>query len=209
MHRCGSFSTKESCSFRFTDTVHLSLSTVPGMDASGTDIRSSLSHSRMAHWPEPINPLVIHRPTFPPEQHRQSPIPEPPPLSRQAAQPCLQLCLFPRALPLIAAARARHPYQPGRSPLTQPLTRLIFGTNGFETVYITQVVFEQWRVEYNTRRPHSALVYRPPVPAAYSPMVPINPVSQPRAVCWYKKAGPISDVDSLTSIGTKSRSAQM
>jgi putative transposase len=30
----------------------------------------------------------------------------------------------------------------------------------------TQVVIEQWRMEYNTRRPHSALGSRPPVPAA-------------------------------------------
>jgi hypothetical protein len=35
---------------------------------------------------------------------------------------------------------------------------------------------------YNTRRPHSALGYRPPVPAAYSPLVPTNQVSQPQAV---------------------------
>jgi putative transposase len=45
-----------------------------------------------------------------------------------------------------------------------------------------QVVIEQWRVEYNTRRTHSALGYRPPVPAAYSPLVTPRPVSQPRAV---------------------------
>ena len=45
-----------------------------------------------------------------------------------------------------------------------------------------QIVIEQWRVEYNTRRPHSALGYRPPVPAAYSPLVPTNRVSQPQAV---------------------------
>ena len=32
------------------------------------------------------------------------------------------------------------------------------------------VVIEQWRVEYNTRSPHSALGHRPPVPAAYSPL---------------------------------------
>jgi putative transposase len=44
------------------------------------------------------------------------------------------------------------------------------------------IVIEQWRVEYNTRRPHSALGYRPPVPAAYSPLVPRNRVSQPQAV---------------------------
>ncbi len=32
-----------------------------------------------------------------------------------------------------------------------------------------QVVIEQWRVEYNTIRPHSALGYRPPAPAAFAP----------------------------------------
>ena len=31
-----------------------------------------------------------------------------------------------------------------------------------------QVVIEQWRVQYNTVRPHSALGYRPPAPGAYS-----------------------------------------
>jgi putative transposase len=45
-----------------------------------------------------------------------------------------------------------------------------------------QVVIEQWRVEYNTRRPHSALGYRPPVPAAYSPLVTPRPVLQSGAV---------------------------
>jgi len=44
------------------------------------------------------------------------------------------------------------------------------------------IVIEQWRVEYNTRRPHSALGYRPPVPAAYSPLVLTNHISQPQAV---------------------------
>ena len=32
-----------------------------------------------------------------------------------------------------------------------------------------QIVIEKWRVEYNTKRPHSALGYRPPAPAAYKP----------------------------------------
>jgi putative transposase len=41
-----------------------------------------------------------------------------------------------------------------------------------------QIVIEKWRVEYNTRRPHSALGYRPPAPAAYSSLVPPNPISQ-------------------------------
>jgi transposase InsO family protein len=45
-----------------------------------------------------------------------------------------------------------------------------------------QIGIEPWRVEYNTRRPPSALGYRPPVPAAGSPLVGPSPVSQPRAV---------------------------
>jgi transposase InsO family protein len=45
-----------------------------------------------------------------------------------------------------------------------------------------QIVIEPWRVEYNTWRPHSALGYRPPVPAACSPLVAASPVSQPHAV---------------------------
>jgi transposase InsO family protein len=52
----------------------------------------------------------------------------------------------------------------------------------FHSLKEAQVVIEQWRVEYNTRRPHSALGYRPPVPAAYSPQVTPSSVSQPRAV---------------------------
>jgi len=52
----------------------------------------------------------------------------------------------------------------------------------FYSLKEAQIVIEPWRVEYNTRRPHSALGYRPPVPAAYSPLVPTNQVSQPQAV---------------------------
>jgi transposase InsO family protein len=52
----------------------------------------------------------------------------------------------------------------------------------FYSLKEAQIVIEQWRVEYNTRRPHSALGYRPPVPAAYSPLVPTNQASQPQAV---------------------------
>ena len=33
-----------------------------------------------------------------------------------------------------------------------------------------KVVIEQWRKYYNTKRPHSALGYRPPAPVAYSPV---------------------------------------
>jgi len=52
----------------------------------------------------------------------------------------------------------------------------------FYSLREAQIVIEQWRVEYNTRRPHSALGYRPPAPAAYSPLVPPNSNSQPSVV---------------------------
>jgi transposase InsO family protein len=52
----------------------------------------------------------------------------------------------------------------------------------FYSLKEAQIVIEKWRVEYNTRRPHSALGYRPPAPAAYSPLVPPNSMSQPMAV---------------------------
>jgi transposase InsO family protein len=29
-------------------------------------------------------------------------------------------------------------------------------------------VIEKWRVEYNTRRPHSALGYKPPAPVTFA-----------------------------------------
>jgi putative transposase len=52
----------------------------------------------------------------------------------------------------------------------------------FYSLKEAQIVIEQWRMHYNTRRPHSALGYRPPAPAAYSLPVPPNPISQPEAV---------------------------
>ena len=52
----------------------------------------------------------------------------------------------------------------------------------FYSLKEAQVVIEQWREEYNTRRPHSALGYRPPAPGAYNPLSQINGVSQPQAV---------------------------
>jgi len=45
-----------------------------------------------------------------------------------------------------------------------------------------QIVIEKWRVEYNTKRPHSALGYRPPAPAAGNPYPRLSKVSQPLAV---------------------------
>jgi putative transposase len=52
----------------------------------------------------------------------------------------------------------------------------------FYSLREAQVVIEKWRVHYNTQRPHSSLGYRPPAPAACSPPVPPNPISQPMAV---------------------------
>jgi transposase InsO family protein len=51
----------------------------------------------------------------------------------------------------------------------------------FYSLKEAQIVIEQWRVLYNTLRPHSALGYRPPAPAACNPWVP-NRNSQPVAV---------------------------
>ena len=51
----------------------------------------------------------------------------------------------------------------------------------FYSLKEAQVVIEKWRVEYNTKRPHSALGYRPPAPAACSPWG-ANSSSQPMAV---------------------------
>ena len=39
----------------------------------------------------------------------------------------------------------------------------------FDTLPETQVLVERWRKEYNTRRPHSSLGYRPPAPEAFGP----------------------------------------
>jgi transposase InsO family protein len=36
----------------------------------------------------------------------------------------------------------------------------------------TKVLFERWRQEYNTLRPHSSLGYRPPAPEAVVPVPP-------------------------------------
>ena len=39
----------------------------------------------------------------------------------------------------------------------------------FDTLTAAKILIERWRREYNTVRPHSALGYRPPAPAALSP----------------------------------------
>lgn len=46
----------------------------------------------------------------------------------------------------------------------------------FYSLKEAKIVIEQWRKHYNTKRPHSALGYRPPVPVAYSPIpTPLDP----------------------------------
>ena len=52
----------------------------------------------------------------------------------------------------------------------------------FYSLKEAQIVIEQWREEYNTRRPHSALNYRPPAPEVCTPFLPPKPGSQPQAV---------------------------
>ena len=42
----------------------------------------------------------------------------------------------------------------------------------FYTLKEAQIIIEQWRKHYNTKRPHSALGYRPPAPETIIPMVP-------------------------------------
>ena len=45
-----------------------------------------------------------------------------------------------------------------------------FGMNIFYSLLEAQILIEQWRKHYNTKRPHSALGYRPPAPEIVFPM---------------------------------------
>jgi len=40
----------------------------------------------------------------------------------------------------------------------------------FYSLREAQIIIESWRKHYNTKRPHSALGYRPPAPEAIVPM---------------------------------------
>ena len=42
----------------------------------------------------------------------------------------------------------------------------------FDTLEEAQILTEQWRVHYNTVRPHSSLGYRPPAPETIVPLLP-------------------------------------
>ena len=54
---------------------------------------------------------------------------------------------------------------------TKPLSKVIRIDESeiFYTLKEAQVVIEHWRNHYNTRRPHSALGYRPPAPEVVMP----------------------------------------
>jgi putative transposase len=48
----------------------------------------------------------------------------------------------------------------------------------FYSLKEAQMVIENWRIHYNTRRPHSALGYRPPAPITTAPpTLPIDAMS--------------------------------
>jgi transposase InsO family protein len=57
----------------------------------------------------------------------------------------------------------------------RPVVLLVFSANIRTSAAISalreaQIIIESWRTHYNTKRPHSALGYRPPAPEAIIPM---------------------------------------
>ena len=75
----------------------------------------------------------------------------------------------------------------------------------FYSLKEAQVVIEQWRVQYNTVRPHSALGYRPPAPGAYSPFTTKTGFKAPgydvdSHYGWYKKS--VRSVSARPFVGT-------
>ena len=60
---------------------------------------------------------------------------------------------------------------PGSRDLAAELRDECLNQEIFYSLKEAQVVIEQWRRHYNTRRPHSALGYRPPAPAAVLPAI--------------------------------------
>ncbi len=51
----------------------------------------------------------------------------------------------------------------------------VFNTEVFNTLLEANVLIEQWRVHFNTGRPHSSLGYRPPAPEVLLSGTPIPP----------------------------------
>jgi putative transposase len=50
----------------------------------------------------------------------------------------------------------------------------------FFTLRAAKVLVERWRQEYNTRRPHSSLGYRPPAPETIAIAPPLGEVPLPQ-----------------------------
>jgi integrase-like protein len=82
----------------------------------------------------------------------------------------------------------------------------------FMSLTETQQIVETWRREYNESRPHRALGEKTPHEFANEIAASRDFIGMQAAENspsgWYKKAGPISDVNSLTRRGTKTRAGQ-
>ena len=78
----------------------------------------------------------------------------------------------------------------------------------FYSLKEAQIVIEKWRVEYNTRRPHSALGYRPPAPAALRAANGGSPVAYGSLRSAIRKPCSVGGcaINSLTRPGTKTPS---
>ena len=57
-----------------------------------------------------------------------------------------------------------------RGVFVQQVARECLVDEIFYSLREAKVVIEQWRIHYNTRRPHSALRYRPPAPVTIVPL---------------------------------------
>ena len=53
----------------------------------------------------------------------------------------------------------------------------------FYSLKEAQIIIEEWRKQYNTKRPHSALGYCPPAPETIVPMA-TRPCSAPTPKSW-------------------------
>ena len=51
----------------------------------------------------------------------------------------------------------------------------LLNAEAFNTLAEARVLIEQWRVHYNTARPHSSLGYRPPAPEVVVSGTPMPP----------------------------------
>ena len=59
----------------------------------------------------------------------------------------------------------------------------------FYSLKEAQIIIESWRNHYNTKRPHSALGYRPPAPLAIAPKPSTQAHHELISQCvWYKKS---------------------